>query len=122
MKKYILIIEDDLAIIKPLEIILSKRGFLLKIARDGEGAIQILEEKDFPDLILLDIILPKMNGFEVLENIKKNPKTKKIPVIILSNLARDGEIERGLAAGAADYFVKTNFSIYDLVEKIKNYL
>ena len=120
-KKKILLIEDEEFIIRPLEIILKKEDFDLVIAKDGEdGLLKIKNEK--PDLVLLDIILPKMNGFEVLEKFKKERDLKDIPVIILSNLAREGEVERGLSLGAKDYFVKTNFSLFNLIRKIKNYL
>ena len=120
-KKKILLIEDEEFIIRPLEIILKKEDFDLVIAKDGEdGLLKIKNEK--PDLVLLDIVLPKMNGFEVLEKFKKERDLKDIPVIILSNLAREGEVERGLSLGAKDYFVKTNFSLFDLIRKIKNYL
>ena len=120
-KKKILLIEDEEFIIRPLEIILKKEDFDLVIAKDGEdGLLKIKNEK--PDLVLLDIVLPKMNGFEVLEKFKKERDLKDIPVIILSNLAREGEVERGLSLGAKDYFVKTNFSLFNLIRKIKNYL
>lgn len=117
----ILLIEDDEFVIKPLKIVLKQEGFSLSVAGDGETAVEKLRNEQ-PDLILLDIVLPKMSGFDVLKEIRSDPKTKNIPVIILSNLAREGEVKRGLTEGANDYIIKTNFSLLNLVKKIKSYL
>ena len=121
MKKKILLIEDDEFIIKPLAIVLKQEGFELSIAGDGEAALEKLKNEQ-PDLILLDIVLPKMNGFDVLKEIRSDPKTKNIPVVILSNLAREGEVKMGLAEGANDYIIKTNLSLSNLIKKVKTYL
>ncbi len=120
-RKKILIVEDDKAVIKPLAAVLRKKKLELLIAADGEAGLE-MAQKEAPDLILLDIILPKMNGFEVLEKIRLNRKTKRIPVIILSNLAREGEIEKGISLGADEYFVKTNFSLAKLMGLVEGYL
>lgn len=121
MNKRILLIEDDEFIVKPLKIALKKEGFSLSIAGNGESALEKLQSEQ-PDLILLDIILPKINGFEVLKKIRSDPKIKDTPVIILSNLAREGEVKTGLDEGANDYIIKTNLSLRNLVKKIKDYL
>ncbi len=117
----ILLIEDEDFLIKPLEFAFRKEGVECMIAKDGEEGLARVK-KDSPDLVLLDLLLPKMNGFEVLKEIKADPATRDIPVLILSNLAREGEMERGLAGGAAGYIVKTNFSMASLIGKVKEIL
>ncbi len=117
----ILIIEDEKFLINPLEITFKKNKWHLTVATNGEDGI-ISAKKSKPDLILLDLILPKMDGYEVLKILKSDPETKDIPVLIVSNLAREAEIRRGIAGGAADYIVKANFSMQGLLEKIKQYL
>lgn len=121
IKKSILLIEDEDAIILPLKIKLEKEGFKLNIAKDGEVGLAMLKSEK-PDLVLLDIILPKMNGFEILERIKKEDEAIGTPIIIISNLAREGEINRGLSLGAKDFIVKTNLSLDNLVGKIRKFL
>ena len=93
----------------------------MKAAVDGEEGLELaVSEK--PDLIILDMILPKMNGFEVLQELKNNPKTKNIPVVILSNLGQESDVDRAMSLGAVDYLIKTDFSINEVVEKISKYL
>lgn len=87
-------------------------------AEDGEKGL-VLAKKEAPDIILLDILMPKMNGFEVLEELKKDKKTDNIPVILLTNLNQRDEIERGLGLGADDYLIKAHFMPSEVVEKIK---
>ena len=100
---------------------LSVEGITVMTALDGEeGLRKIYSEK--PDLILLDLMLPRKSGFDILKEIKADPKVKDIPVIILSNLAQEKEIEQGLALGAVDYLVKTDYSIQQVMEKIKKAL
>ncbi|PJB08853.1 response regulator [bacterium (Candidatus Gribaldobacteria) CG_4_9_14_3_um_filter_33_9] len=121
MSPKILIIEDDQRINKVYTAKLSIEGIEVSTALDGEeGLRRIYDEK--PDLILLDLMLPKKSGFEILKEIKKDEKIKDIPVLILSNLAQEKEIEEGLALGAQDYLVKTNYSIQQVMEKIKKAL
>jgi len=121
MSSKILIIEDDQRINKVYTAKLLIEGIEVSTALDGEeGLRRIYDEK--PDLILLDLMLPKKSGFEILKEIKKDEKVKDIPVLILSNLAQEKEIEEGLALGAQDYLVKTNYSIQQVMEKIKKTL
>jgi len=121
MSPKILIIEDDQRINKVYTAKLSIEGIEASTALDGEeGLRRIYNEK--PDLILLDLMLPKKSGFEILKEIKKDEKIKDIPVLILSNLAQEKEIEEGLALGAQDYLVKTNYSIQQVMERIKKAL
>jgi DNA-binding response OmpR family regulator len=117
----VLVIEDDVFLLRILDVKLSREGLNVIKAVDGEQAVD-LTLKEIPDLILLDLILPKKDGFDVLREIKDNPKTQAIPVLILSNLGQEVDIERGLELGAVDYLVKTRFSINAVIEKVKQYL
>ncbi|MBI5530524.1 MAG: response regulator [Candidatus Doudnabacteria bacterium] len=117
----ILLAEDDRFLIKVLRLKLIKAGFEVLSAVDGEEAAQkILAEK--PDLVLLDIIMPKKNGFEVLAELRNNPDVKDIPVIILSNLGQDKDVEQGKKLGATDYLIKTDLSLEEVVEKVNKYV
>lgn len=119
MGKKILIIEDDKFLRELISRKLKDEEFEIAEAVDGEeGLKKIKEEK--PDLILLDLILPNIDGFEVLSRMKEDPKITAIPVIILSNLGQKEEVERGLKLGAADYLIKAHFTPGEIVEKIKN--
>ena len=116
----ILLVEDDKFLRTVLEKRLSSEGFEVLTAIDGDEALEkIITEK--PDLILLDIILPKKGGFIVLENIKKDPELKQVPVLIISNLGQEEDIKKGLSLGAIEYFVKAKVSIDDIIKKIKEY-
>ena len=116
MKK-ILVVEDDNYLANAYRVKLTKVGFEVKNSFDGSEAIEAL--KTFtPDLILLDIVMPKKDGFATLEEIKKNDQIKNIPVIIASNLGQKEDKDRGEKLGAADFFVKTDFTLNDLVQKI----
>ena len=121
MSPKILIIEDDQRINKVYTAKLSIEGIEVSTALDGEeGLRRIYDEK--PDLILLDLMLPKKSGFEILKEIKKDEKIKDIPVLILSNLAQEKEIEEGLALGAQDYLVKPEISLSEVVDKVKEWI
>jgi DNA-binding response OmpR family regulator len=100
---------------------LSDDGFVTVEAVDGEEGIKKVKEEK-PDLILLDLILPSIDGFEVLSQIKKDENLKSIPVIILSNLGQKEEVEKGLKMGAVDYLIKAHFTPGEIIEKIKNIL
>lgn len=119
MKKYkILIIEDESSLQASLKEFLSLENFETASAFNGEEGVE-LAIKECPDLILLDIILPKKNGFEVLEEIKKNEKTKKIPVILLTNLESPDDVTKAFEMGVTTYLVKSSYSLEDIVKKIK---
>lgn len=116
----IFLVEDDPFLSSILQLKLTKEGFKVIRASDGEEAINMLIDEGIrPDLILLDLILPKRNGFEVLETIRQDPVLEKLPVIVISNLGQPSDIERGKSLGVIDYYVKAKFSIDELVKKIK---
>ena len=118
MAKKILIIEDDKFLRELMSQKLVKEGYDICEAIDGEeGAKKIKEEK--PDLVLLDLILPGIDGFEVLTQMKNDSSISSIPVIILSNLGQKEDVERGLKLGAVDYLIKAHFTPGEIVEKIK---
>ncbi len=119
--KKILIVEDDIHISKVYEIKFTKNGFITSIALDGEEAVaKIIAEK--PDLVLLDLMLPKKDGFSVLEDIKKIPELAHIPIIVLSNLGQQVDKDRAIALGAREYLVKVDYPIQDVIDKVKAYL
>ena len=117
MKK-ILFIEDEAALQKAVTSALVGEGYAVFSALNGEDGMRIAKQET-PDLILLDIMLPQKNGFEVLEELKKDPATAKIPVIIMSNLEGTGEVDRALALGATTFLVKMNYKLEEVVAKIK---
>lgn len=111
-------IEEDRFLRKIYRDKFSRLGFEFLEATNGEeGLNKIIYEK--PDLVILDLMLPKKNGFDVLIDIKNNKNTQKIPVIILSNLGQESDIKRGFSLGAANYLVKTEVSLSGLVEEVK---
>jgi DNA-binding response OmpR family regulator len=121
-KKWALIVEDDVFINKAYAAKFAHDGIDVKIAEDGEKAMQILKKGQSPAVILLDLMLPNKSGFEVLSEIKQDPRIKNIPVLILSNLAQDLDVDRGMALGAEEYLVKADLRIEELVGKVKKYL
>ena len=116
--KKIMIIEDDHFLSSLMKARLEKEGFGVIQAFDGEEAMEILKTK-IPALIVLDLIMPKVTGFEVLQMISITPQLDKIPVVIVSNLAQDSDIEKARQMGVREYFIKVKVSIDDLVGKIK---
>jgi DNA-binding response OmpR family regulator len=120
-KKNILIIEDD----EFFREIMSKKLFMsdfdVSEAIDGQKGIEKVRETN-PDLVILDLLLPKIDGFEVLSTLKSDRKTASIPVIILSNLDSKEDIERGLKLGASDFLIKSQFDSDEVINKIKSFL
>ena len=115
----ILIIEDDKFLRELISQKVAKEGYQVTEAVDGEdGAKKAKEEK--PDLVLLDLILPGIDGFEVLSSIKEDPTIAQVPVIIFSNLGQKDDVERGLKLGAVDYLIKAHFMPSEVVAKIKD--
>lgn len=117
----ILIVEDDKFLRELLVRKLESQGFIISTAVEGKEALSKVKE-ELPQLILLDLILPGMDGFEVLEQIKKDSQINKIPVIILSNLGQREEVEKGLELGAADYLIKAHFTPNEIVDKVREVL
>ncbi len=116
-QKKVLLVEDDKFLSSLLKNRLEKSGIQTFHATDGEGALEIMR-REHPSLILLDIILPKKTGFEVLEEIQADPALKGAQVMVISNLGQDDDVSRGKELGAIEYFVKAQTSIDTLVERI----
>ena len=121
MLKKILVIEDEQILLRALNVELLSQGFEVLSAKDGETGLRLINEEK-PGLVLLDLILPKMHGFEVLKAIKSNEDTREIPVIILSNLGQDSDIKKGLELGAEGYFIKASTDLSELSKKINKIL
>jgi CheY-like chemotaxis protein len=117
----ILLAEDDRFLRKAAEATLRQRGFTVVTAVDGEEALR-LARKDVPDLILLDLIMPKLQGFEVLRALKQDPATAHIPVIVLSNLGQAQDVQQTMEGGAVAYFVKANLSLQTLANRVEEVL
>jgi DNA-binding response OmpR family regulator len=118
MPQKILIIEDDKFLRELISRKLAKEGYDIFEAVDGEDGLKKVKEEK-PDLILLDLILPGIEGFEVLSRIKQDPELSRIPVIILSNLGQKEDVDRGRELGAADYLIKAHFTPAEIIEKIR---
>ena len=117
----VLLVEDEDFLANLLKARLDKDGMETQIAKDGQEALKFLREKKF-NLVLLDLILPKLSGFEVLETMQADIQLQAIPVVIISNLGQDNDISRGQSLGAVEYFVKAKVSIEDLIVNVKKYL
>ncbi len=117
MAKKISVIEDDKFLRELIVQKLSNEGYDIIEAVDGEKGVESVK-KEKPDLILLDLILPGIDGFEVLARIKSDPALSEIPVIILSNLGQKEDIERALKMGAVDYLIKAHFTPEEIINKI----
>lgn len=117
----ILFIEDDPLIVKIYTTRLTADGYEVFSAENGEDGLKVAEEV-MPDLIVLDIMMPKLDGFAVLTQLRQNEKTKDIPVLVYSNLAQEEEMKRAKTLGATEFIVKANLSPTEMVEKIKQYL
>lgn len=117
----ILLIEDDPFLLSMYSTKFEAEGFAVISADDGEKGLKAANGER-ADIILLDILMPKMNGFEVLEKLKAEEKTKNIPVILLTNLNQKDEIEKGLVLGADDYMIKAHFMPSEVVAKIRKVL
>lgn len=115
----ILVAEDDRFLANAYRVKLTKAGFTVQNAYDGEEALHILETFT-PNIILLDLVMPKKDGFATLSEIKANEKWKNYPIIISSNLGQKEDIDRALKLGASDYIVKADTSLEDIVSKIRS--
>ena len=120
-KTKILLIEDDTFLLSMYTTKFELENFKVLAAEDGEKGLR-MAAKENPDIILLDIMLPKIDGLEVLKRIKSDDKTKNIPVILLTNLSQKSEIEQALSLGANDYLIKAHFMPSEVIERIKKVL
>ena len=118
----ILLVEDDSFISGMYQTKLSAMGYAVELKEDGEAAWQRLQQDPLPDLVLLDVVLPKKDGFEILEGIRANSRTKDLPVILLTNLGQKPDVERGVKLGADDYIIKAHYTPTEVVEKLNNVL
>ncbi|MEO5635110.1 MAG: response regulator [Candidatus Paceibacterota bacterium] len=120
MAKIVLIIEDD-TFIQGLEATkLIKKGYAVLSANDSIGAFKILDVREDIDLVLLDILLPGEDGFTILKKIREKKMTQKIPVIVFSNLSAEKDIKQAIELGANEFMIKSNFTLDDLAEKVKD--
>ncbi len=117
MAKKILLIEDEKIMINLLEKKLTQEGYDVTVAENGEEGLRKMKEIN-PDIVLLDIIMPKMGGFEVMEQMNKDPELKKIPVIIISNSGQPVELDKAKELGASDWLIKTEFDPQEVLEKV----
>ncbi len=117
----ILFIEDERSLQKTFRDLLEDEGYEMISATDGEEGLKEAEEKQ-PDLILLDLILPKLHGFKVLEKLKDKEETKEIPVIILTNLEGTDDVQQALEMGVTTYLVKSDYELSEVLNKIEKAL
>ena len=121
MKSKLLIIEDEMSLANVLRIKFEQSNFEVYVAGEGGLGIELAKE-NIPDIILLDLILPKESGFDILKKIKKIDEIKDIPVIILTNSNRANEVDKGFELGAVDYLLKAHFNIENVVDRVKTYI
>lgn len=117
----ILLVEDDKYLMHACKDALELSGFSVDMAETGVGALDQMRRKK-PDFVLLDIIIPDKNGFEVLEEMRMDDELRDIPVLIFSNLGQKSDIEKGKSFGALDYLVKSDFSMKEIITKIREYV
>ncbi|OIO20559.1 MAG: response regulator [Candidatus Magasanikbacteria bacterium CG_4_10_14_0_8_um_filter_32_14] len=117
----VLLIEDDNFLGNIYKTKFEMEKFKVIVATDGLEGLEMVKKKK-PDIILLDILMPKMDGFEVLSNLKKDKNLVKIPVILLTNLGQKDDVEKGLKLGAVDYLIKAHYKPSETVAKIKSVL
>lgn len=117
----ILLVEDDAFLSSMYQTKLELEGYKVWVAKDGERGLQMIRKYE-PDLILLDIILPKLNGFDLMKQLKRNTKLSQIPIILLTNLSQKEDVQTGLDLGAKDYLIKAHYMPSEVLEKIKKVL
>ena len=117
----ILIVEDDKFVRELIVQKLTEEKFEVSSAKDGEEGVAKVESEK-PDLVLLDLILPGIDGFEVISRIRKNPDIESMPIVILSNLGEKNDVDRGIKLGANDYMIKAHFTPKEIVEKVRGIL
>ena len=120
-KKTVLLVEDDEILLRALYLLFHEGDYTIASASDGEEALKMTERLK-PNIVLLDLLMPKMNGFDYLQAMKGNTTIKDIPVIVLSNLGDKDDIEKAKKLGAEDYFIKSDTDLSVLFEKVKKKL
>jgi DNA-binding response OmpR family regulator len=120
LPSYILVVDDEPNIVVSLEFLLKKEGYDVRVERDGEAALAAVAERR-PDLILLDVMVPKRDGYDICQAIRSNPAWSGIRIIMLTAKGREVEREKGLALGADEYMTKP-FSTRELIERIRHYV
>ncbi|OGH68674.1 MAG: hypothetical protein A3I29_05025 [Candidatus Magasanikbacteria bacterium RIFCSPLOWO2_02_FULL_44_11] len=120
-KVHVLLVEDDVFLSGIYQKKFEMEGFKISTSDNGEKGLADAKKKK-PDIILLDVLLPKMDGFSVLKQLKEDVATKNIPVILLTNLGQKDDVEKGLEAGAVDYLIKAHFKPSEIVEKVRKVL
>lgn len=118
MPKTVLLVEDDEMLNAMYKAKFEKEGYTVLSAFNGSEGLKMAESST-PDIVLLDIIMPKMDGFVCLKKIKRNPALSKLPVILLTNLGQEEDIKKGKELGATDYFIKANHTPQEVVDKVK---
>ena len=121
-KALILLVEDDSFISGMYHAKLSNIGYTVEVVENGEAALERLQKAPVPDVLLLDIVLPKKDGFEVLEEVRADKRLKQLPVLMLTNLGQKPDVERGIKLGADDYIIKAHYTPSEVVEKIEKIL
>ncbi len=117
MPKKVLLVEDEEIMINLLQKKLVQEGYEVSIAKNGEEGLSMMKEVK-PDIILLDIIMPKMSGFEVMEEMRKDTELKKIPIVVISNSGQPVELDKAKELGARDWLIKTEFDPQEVIEKV----
>lgn len=117
----VVLIEDEKMLAEMYASKLTKEGMTVHAAADGAAGLELIK-KEHPDIILLDVIIPKIDGFEVLRQLKGDPSTQSIPVMLLTNLGQEEDVKKGHDLGASDYFVKSDHTPAEVVEKVKKLL
>lgn len=120
-KKHLVLVEDDEFLVSMYRTKLEQSGYQVSVAMDGSAGLKMIR-KEMPDLVLLDILLPEKDGFEVLEELRSDKKTTKLPIILLTNLGQKEDVERGLKLGADGYLIKAHFTPSEVIAKIEEAL
>ena len=120
MPHSVLVVDDEPNIVMSLEFLMEQAGFEVRVAADGEAALKAMEDK-VPDLVLLDVMMPKRDGYDLCQMIRAKPEWKDVRIIMLTAKGREVEREKGMALGADDYVTKP-FSTRELVERVKSFL
>jgi CheY-like chemotaxis protein len=121
MGKKILIVEDDELMLRMYQKLLAYVGFEILVAKDGEEGLKLAQQEK-PTLVVLDIMMPKVNGLDVLRTLKEDPKTKDIPVVLLTNISDDAVLTDAFRLGATGYLIKSQIANSELIDEVKQYV